>query len=149
MTNSRLLPTGTFSLGKTNATYVFVLVQGIVLGLVGMAHGIFAASQGNTPTGGYYWLSAFYSDSQLSGNRNRRDSSRFVRCNMDSWIYSQEERTDCFPGAFDVAFVAGGGIAQVPFLSSHGQHQRVSINHQPGGKKFYPKTRENGWGNGG
>jgi hypothetical protein len=39
--------------GKTNSTSLFVRVQGIGVGLIGMAHGIFATLQGNTPTGGY------------------------------------------------------------------------------------------------
>ena len=38
---------------KTNSTNAFVVVQGAVIGLIGIAHGIFATLQGNIPTGGY------------------------------------------------------------------------------------------------
>ncbi len=39
--------------GKNKSTWIYALIQGIVVGLAGMVHGIFAALQGNIPTGGY------------------------------------------------------------------------------------------------
>ncbi len=36
----------------SNSTRLFVVIQGILLGLVGMVHGIAETLQGNTPTGG-------------------------------------------------------------------------------------------------
>ena len=53
LTTDSLTQSRTSFWGKTNSTRLFVIVQGIGVGLGGIAHGIFATLQGNTPTGGY------------------------------------------------------------------------------------------------
>jgi hypothetical protein len=117
MTNPRLLPTGTFSLEKTNATYVFVLVQGIVLGLVGMAHGIFAASQGNTPTGGYLLALGIFT--VIPNYLATGIAAILVGLSVVIWTLGFIHKKNgpiVFLALSMLLFVVGGGIAQVPFF---------------------------------
>lgn len=117
MAKRQLPEARTSSLEKTNATHVFVMIQGTILGLAGMAHGIFAALQGNTPTGGYLLALGIFT--VIPNYLATGIAAIIVGLSLIIWTLGFI-RSKNGPGFFlalsTLLFLVGGGVAQVPFL---------------------------------
>ncbi len=106
-------------LGKTStSTRLFVVIQGTLLGLVGMVHGIAETLQGNTPTGGVL-LSSVGAFTLLPTYVISGIAAILVSCALIVWTIGFIHKKNG-PLVFLVLslllFFVGGGIAQVLFI---------------------------------
>ncbi len=107
----------TGSLEKINATQAFVMVQGTVLGLAGMAHGIFALLQGNRPTDGYLLALGIFT--VIPNYLASGIAALIVGLSLVAWTVGFIHRKKGPIGFLALSillFLVGGGIAQVPFF---------------------------------
>ena len=117
MTSQHSLPARTFSLEKINGTHAFVMVQGIVIGLAGMAHGIFATLQGNTPTGGYLLPLGIFT--VIPNYLATGVAAIIVGLALIVWTLGfihKKYGSIIFLALSILLFLVGGGVAQVPFI---------------------------------
>lgn len=106
-------------LWKTStSTRLFVVIQGILLGLVGMVHGIAETLQGNTPTGGVL-LGSIGAFTLLPTYLITGIAAILVSSSLIVWTIGFIHKKNG-PGMFLVLslllFFVGGGIAQVLFI---------------------------------
>lgn len=117
MTHKHLRPATTFSLDKPHAIRVFVIVQGMILGLVGLVHGIFASLEGNIPTGGYLLALGIFT--LIPNYLATGIAAILVGLALIVWTLGFIH-TKNGPIGFLVLsillFLVGGGVAQVPFF---------------------------------
>jgi hypothetical protein len=101
---------------ENNSTRIYVLIQGILVGLAGTAHGIFATLQGNTPTGGYllhFGIFTLIPNYLITGI-----AAIIVSLSIIVWtvgfVHTKNGPT-AFLALSILLFLVGGGIAHVLF----------------------------------
>jgi len=117
LTHQHLLPATTFSLDKTHATRVFVIVQGMTIGLIGLVHGIFASLRGNIPTGGYLLVLGIFT--LIPNYLATGIAAILVGLSVVVWTLGSIQKKSgptVFLALSILLFLVGGGVAQVPFF---------------------------------
>jgi hypothetical protein len=107
----------TFFRGKNNSTRIYVSIQGILVGLGGIAHGIFATLQGNVPTGGY--LTSFGIFTIIPNYLITGIAAILVGLAVIVWTISfihTQYGPIIFLALSILLFLVGGGVAQVLFF---------------------------------
>jgi hypothetical protein len=102
----------------STSTRLFVVIQGILLGLVGMVHGIAETLQGNTPTGGVL-LGSIGAFTLLPTYLISGIAAIIVSCSLIVWTVGCIQKKNgprIFLLLSLLLFCVGGGIAQVLFM---------------------------------
>ena len=102
----------------STSTRLFVIIQGILLGLVGMIHGIAETQQGNTPTGGVL-LGSIGAFTLLPTYLISGIAAIIVSCSLIVWTVGFIQKKNGprnFLMLSLLLFFVGGGIAQVIFV---------------------------------
>lgn len=103
--------------GKNSSTRIYVLIQGILIGLGGIAHGVFETLQGNTPTGGYlvhFGIFTLIPNYLITGI-----AAIIVGLSVIVWTIGfihTKNGPVVFLALSILLFLVGGGVAIVPFF---------------------------------
>lgn len=119
MTRWYLAQEGASSWKEVNRTRLFVVIQGTLGGLAGMAHGLFAILLGNKPTGGLILDPATGAFTILPTYLVSGLASICVGLALIGWTIGFIHRKygpAVFLIIFILLFLVGGGIAQVGFF---------------------------------
>ena len=110
---------GVSSWNEVNRTRLFVVIQGTLGGLAGMAHGLFEISLGNRPTAGLVFDPLTGAFSLLPTYLLSGLASICVGLALIGWTIGFIQRKNgpaIFLGICSLLFLVGGGIAQVGFF---------------------------------
>jgi hypothetical protein len=142
MIRATLSQTKSSSWRRISATHFLVIIEGTLVGLTGMIHGLFEISQGNAPTGGYLLakIGAFtiLHNYQLTGS-----AAVSVGMTLILWTIGFIHKKNgpfVFLGLALLLFSVGGGFAQVIFFLI-AFSVSTQINHPPAWMQTGMSTR--------